>query len=68
VLLGAFITALYTFRMLFMTFHGKELFRCEAHHDGHDDHGHHESGVLAHAPHESPGGDGAVDPPGHPSV
>ena len=56
VLLGAFVTAMYTFRMFFMTFHGKERFKVvKHHHDGHDDeHGHHEPGVLAHAPHESP--------------
>jgi NADH-quinone oxidoreductase subunit L len=37
VLLGVFVTALYTFRMIFMTFHGPERFG-----DGHDgdDHGH----------------------------
>src|ERR1700685_3024657 len=33
VLAGVFITALYTFRMLFMTFHGPERFRTAAHHD-----------------------------------
>jgi NADH-quinone oxidoreductase subunit L len=38
VLLGVFVTALYTFRMLFMTFHGPERFREAAH--GHDEHGH----------------------------
>ncbi|HEX2667987.1 MAG TPA: NADH-quinone oxidoreductase subunit L [Gammaproteobacteria bacterium] len=57
VLLGAFVTALYTFRMLFMTFHGKERFKVvKRHHDGHDeDHEHgHKPGELAHAPHESP--------------
>ncbi len=56
VLLGAFITALYTFRMLFMTFHGKERFVVEkGHGHGHDDHGHeHKPGHLTHAPHESP--------------
>jgi NADH-quinone oxidoreductase subunit L len=60
VLLGVFVTALYTFRMLFMTFHGPERFRQVAHgHDGdhedgkgdahgHDDHGH------GGDPHESP--------------
>ncbi|HQX46680.1 MAG TPA: NADH-quinone oxidoreductase subunit L [Steroidobacteraceae bacterium] len=36
---GAFVTALYTFRLVFMTFHGKERF-----------HGHDQGGV----PHESP--------------
>ena len=33
VLAGVFVTALYTFRMLFMTFHGPERFRHAAHHD-----------------------------------
>jgi NADH-quinone oxidoreductase subunit L len=58
VLSGVFVTALYTFRMIFMTFHGTERFHATlAHaHDGHDDHhdeageGHHGGGV----PHESP--------------
>ncbi|MEO5624604.1 MAG: NADH-quinone oxidoreductase subunit L [Dokdonella sp.] len=58
VLAGVFVTALYSFRLLYMTFHGKERFVVEAHHGhGHDDHGHHEHhepGHLAHAPHESP--------------
>jgi NADH-quinone oxidoreductase subunit L len=54
VLIGVFVTALYTFRMIFMTFHGPERFRQAASGDahGHDDHGHGEHG--AHAPHESP--------------
>ena len=54
VLSCVFVTALYTFRMMFMTFHGPERFGAHAGHDehahdahGHDDHGH-------HAPHESP--------------
>jgi NADH-quinone oxidoreductase subunit L len=54
VLLGVFVTALYSFRLLYMTFHGKERFVVDAHHvddhvkaahadasqhgDGHDDH------------------------------
>jgi NADH-quinone oxidoreductase subunit L len=46
VLLGVFVTALYTFRMFFMVFHGPERFREPAEHghgDDHhdDDHGHH---------------------------
>ncbi|HEX4986445.1 MAG TPA: NADH-quinone oxidoreductase subunit L [Burkholderiales bacterium] len=51
-----FVTAFYTFRLMFMTFHGAERFGghddrghgVDAHddHHGHDDHG--------HAPHESP--------------
>jgi NADH-quinone oxidoreductase subunit L len=65
VLLGVFVTALYTFRMLFLTFHGKERFRevethaaaASASHDEaqgghaeeHDDHG-----AAGHPPHESP--------------
>ncbi|KGI78165.1 NADH-quinone oxidoreductase subunit L [Oleiagrimonas soli] len=57
VLLGALVTALYTFRQMHLTFHGKERFKVvESHGHGHDDHGdhHHEPGVLAHAPKESP--------------
>ena len=64
VLLGVFVTALYTFRMIFMTFHGKPRWlkrvdqpgTASAHaahdaHEPHDDHGHAEG----HAePHESP--------------
>jgi NADH-quinone oxidoreductase subunit L len=54
VLSCVFVTALYTFRMMFMTFHGKERFAAAAaaghdHHDDHSDHGGH-----GHAPHESP--------------
>ena len=52
VLLGAFVTSLYTFRLLFMTFHGEERFRhvAAAHdHDDDQEHGHH-----AAEPHESP--------------
>src|SRR6202795_19787 len=42
VLCGVFVTALYTFRMLFLTFHGPERFRATAGaHAAHDDdHGH----------------------------
>jgi len=51
---GVFVTALYTFRMIFMTFHGAERFReAKSHdhaHDAHDDHAHH--GPVE--PHESP--------------
>jgi NADH-quinone oxidoreductase subunit L len=56
VLGGVFVTALYTFRMLFMTFHGAERFREAAagdaahgeHPPAHDEHGH------GARPHESP--------------
>ena len=55
VLLGAFVTSFYSFRLLYLTFFGPERFR-DAHHDDHhadahhDDHGHH----GAPEPHESP--------------
>ena len=54
VLLGVFITALYSFRMFFLVFHGEPRFLGSAHHDqgeeAHEDHGIH----TAHAPHETP--------------
>jgi NADH-quinone oxidoreductase subunit L len=58
VTIGVFVTALYTFRMLFLTFHGKPRFDAlaAAAHDhghgahGHDDHAHGHGGT----PHESP--------------
>jgi len=54
VLSGVFITAFYTFRLIFMVFHGPERFTAAVGHDDethghHDDHGHH----GAHVPHES---------------
>jgi NADH-quinone oxidoreductase subunit L len=55
VLLGAFVTSFYSFRLLYMTFFGKERFR-----DSHDDHhahsdaAHHDDHHGAHEPHESP--------------
>ncbi len=57
VLLGAFITSLYSFRLLYLTFTGEERFRQVAHGHGDapvevvDDHG---DGHGAHEPHESP--------------
>src|ERR1022692_2092596 len=60
VLGGVFVTALYTFRMLFMTFHGPERFRDIPHHDGEhgDKPGHdaaeHGAAVSVADPHESP--------------
>jgi NADH-quinone oxidoreductase subunit L len=52
VLACAFVTALYSFRLVFYVFHGEERFRHPAAHGhgghGQDDHGH------AHEPHESP--------------
>ena len=63
VLAGVFITALYTFRMIFMTFHGEARWgqghAVHGHDDhGHDDHGHDDHGHGDHGhgvtPHESP--------------
>jgi len=67
VLLGAFVTSFYSFRLLYLTFFGEERFRDAQAHDAHghdahahddhhvdahhDDHGH---GHGAHEPHESP--------------
>jgi len=53
VLAGVFVTAFYSFRLYFLVFHGKERFdqNPDAHHHGHDDHGHHDA---HHEPHESP--------------
>ncbi len=52
VLAGAFVTALYSFRLMYLTFHGKERFTVAK--PGHH-HNHHDvRGVLAHAPKESP--------------
>jgi NADH-quinone oxidoreductase subunit L len=59
VLLGVFVTSFYSFRLLYLTFHGEERFRHapahghedHAHDDhAHDDHGHH----GPHEPRESP--------------
>jgi len=50
VLVGAFVTATYTFRQMYLTFHGKERFRVEHHH--HEAHGH-DQGKDTHA-HEHP--------------
>ncbi|MHB1273852.1 MAG: NADH-quinone oxidoreductase subunit L [Rhodanobacter sp.] len=56
VMAGVLVTGLYTFRQMYLTFHGKERFTVVASHGhGHDDdHAHHEPGVLSHAPKESP--------------
>src|SRR5688572_2467923 len=52
VLAGVFVTALYTFRMIFMTFHGPERFRHAPHSNEHE-HGAHD--CAGHSePHESP--------------
>jgi len=51
VLLTVFVTALYTFRLIFMTFHGTERFRDTGAHGGAHGHG---NGGHAHEPHETP--------------
>ena len=51
-LIGVFVTSLYSFRVYFLVFHGKERFDTHGHghdHHGNDDHGHHGG-----TPHESP--------------
>ena len=55
ILTGVFVTALYTFRMMFMTFHGEERFRTHANDHGHAgaDHGEHADEHDA-TPRESP--------------
>ncbi|GGK04379.1 NADH-quinone oxidoreductase subunit L [Luteimonas terricola] len=53
VLAGAFVTSFYSFRLLYMTFFGKERFREEAQGGhAHDSHAHEDHGV--HEPKESP--------------
>jgi NADH-quinone oxidoreductase subunit L len=50
---SVFVTALYSFRLYFLVFHGKERFRDLPAHDDHGDDGHdHHHGPLE--PHESP--------------
>ncbi len=54
VLLGVFVTAVYSFRLLYLTFHGTERFIVD--HDAHDhhDHAHGKPGHLLRPPKESP--------------
>ncbi|MEO8101947.1 MAG: NADH-quinone oxidoreductase subunit L [Betaproteobacteria bacterium] len=53
-LAGVFVGGLYSFRLVFFAFHGKERFAEHGHHDhGHDDHAHH--GLPpGEKPHETP--------------
>ncbi|CAB3879462.1 NADH-quinone oxidoreductase subunit L [Achromobacter anxifer] len=60
-LIGVFVTSLYSFRVYFLVFHGKERFDTTGHGHGHDDHHHaadvdHEPDGHGHhgKPHESP--------------
>jgi len=59
VLIGVFVTAFYTFRLVFMTFHGKERFAVDGgHHESDDVHGHDQGHDHGHGhggpPKESP--------------
>ena len=53
---SVFVTALYSFRLYFLVFHGEERFRHAAAHHGHDEHAHddHGHGHGSFEPHESP--------------
>ncbi|MFN6961832.1 MAG: NADH-quinone oxidoreductase subunit L, partial [Rhodocyclaceae bacterium] len=51
-LAAVFVGGLYSFRLVFFTFHGKERFRAAVHAHGHGEHGHGHD--AAHEPHESP--------------
>jgi NADH-quinone oxidoreductase subunit L len=54
-LAGVFVTSLYSFRVYFLVFHGKERFDTSGHaHHGHDDHAHDDHGHHGGVPHESP--------------
>ncbi len=66
VMAGVFVTALYTFRMIFMTFHGPERFRGAAGHDAHSSHDEHAAGDD-HA-HDDHGHHGPVEPHESPAV
>ncbi len=53
VLLGVFVGGLYSFRLIFYTFHGKERFGAHDASHGHDAHGH-DAGHGHAVPHETP--------------
>ncbi|CAP42027.1 NADH-quinone oxidoreductase subunit L [Bordetella petrii] len=53
-LIGVFVTSLYSFRVYFLVFHGKERFDTSGHGHGHDDHAHDDHGHHGGTPHESP--------------
>lgn len=50
---GVFVTAVYSFRLFFMVFHGKERFKVITS-EQHSEHKNHRQGELEHAPQESP--------------
>jgi len=58
-LAGVFVSALYSFRLVFFAFHGKERFDVHGHDHGHDDHAHSTQEEPGHEemhgkPHETP--------------
>jgi NADH-quinone oxidoreductase subunit L len=63
VLAGAFVTALYTFRQMYLTFHGKERFTVVGHHG----HAPHDAHAVGHDAHDAHGDDHHVhsDDPHH---
>jgi NADH-quinone oxidoreductase subunit L len=54
VMAGVLVTGLYTFRQMYLTFHGEERFKVVEQHGHADEHHELPPGVLAHAPKESP--------------
>jgi NADH-quinone oxidoreductase subunit L len=55
VMIGVFVTAFYSFRLLFMTFHGKPRWDAGAAHAAHADHGHDVTHKEAHETHAESG-------------
>ncbi len=53
VVLGVFVTAFYSFRLLFMTFHGPERFAAAEHHSAHESTHVHTDKDAGHEPHVS---------------
>ena len=64
VLLGAFVTSFYSFRLLYLTFFGEERFRHATAH-GHDDHAHADAHHDGHAHDEHAHDDHGHDDHGH---
>jgi NADH-quinone oxidoreductase subunit L len=56
VLLGVFVTALYSFRMFFLTFHGPERFAAAGGHGAAQGHGSHDPASHGHDEHHGHGG------------
>jgi NADH-quinone oxidoreductase subunit L len=64
VMMGVFVTAFYSFRLLFMTFHGKPRWDAHATHDTHGHGAAHQEGHETHAE-EGHGAHGSHDDHGH---